>query len=134
MHFRRLLGFAGLACFKAPFRSRDLFAKPRGLDEEVVHRVAVVAIGFSACKAAFQLRTKVLRPLLQMFEISTIDSVLRPARHNVCNLELAAPPHFQRAGAIIPSVAQKRGSKCTASIQSGAACNKWGIHISEPLR
>jgi hypothetical protein len=64
MHFRRLLGFAGLARFQAPFRCRNLFAKARGLNEEVVHRVAVIAIGFRAREAAFQLRAEVLRPLL----------------------------------------------------------------------
>ena len=88
MHFGSVLGFAGLARLKPPFRRRDLFAKARGLDEKVVHRVAVVAIGFSGCEAAFQLRTKVLRPLLQMLKISAIDSVLRPARHNVATLEI----------------------------------------------
>lgn len=58
------LGFARLASFKTSLGGADLFAQAGGLDEEIVHRVTVVSVGFSVGEAALQLRAKILRALV----------------------------------------------------------------------
>jgi hypothetical protein len=45
--------------------------------------VAVIAVGFGVGKASLQLRPKVLRPLLQMFEVAAVHSFLRSAGHKI---------------------------------------------------
>lgn len=94
------LRFSRLASLEPPLGSRDLFAQARRLDEEVVHGMAVIAIGFRVGKAAFELRSKILRALLQMFEVTAVHSVLRSTRHKIASfgVEFGRAAASQRPG------------------------------------
>ena len=92
---------ASLAGFEAAVGRGDVLAQTGCLHEEVVHRVTVIAVGFGVGEAAFQLRPKVLRTLLQMFEIAAVHSFLRCTGHK--NFFSAIPDlprrHISAAGA-----------------------------------
>jgi len=78
--------FASLAGFKPAVSRGDVLAQAGCLHEEVIHRVAIIAVGFRVGEAAFQLRAKILRSLLQMFEITAVHSVLRSTGHKIVSL------------------------------------------------
>ena len=62
--------------------------------------LTVAAVGLGVGKTAFQLRPKILRSLLQMFEVAAVHSFLRSTGHNLLFLRFrfAAPPCLRDRG------------------------------------
>ena len=79
--FGTFLCVAGLESFQAPFGGSNLLPEPRGLHEVIVHRVAVIAIGFGAGQTALELGAEVESALLQMFNVIAVTPCLRTVYH-----------------------------------------------------
>ena len=90
------LAFASLAGLEPAVRRGDVLAQTGCLHEKVIHGVAVIAVGFRVGEAAFQLRPKVLRSLLQMFEITAVHSFLRSTGHKIFVSEIPDLPRRPR--------------------------------------
>jgi hypothetical protein len=96
-----MLGLACFAGFESPLGGGNLLAQAGGLHQKVVHGMAVVAVGFGVGEATLELAAEILGALLQMFQVTALNSILGSARHKKILLEIRSLPplsHFFEPG------------------------------------